>query len=40
VGDAIEVEIGGAVPAIVPLIGQDGLPLKAHVAVQKEVFAK
>ena len=40
VGDAVRVEIGGAVPTIVPLIGQDGLPLQANVAVQKEIFAK
>jgi hypothetical protein len=39
-GDAIQVEIGGVVPAIVPLVGADGLPLNARVAVQKEVFAK
>jgi hypothetical protein len=39
-GDAMQVEIGGAVPAIVPLIGQAGLPLRAHAVVQKERFAK
>lgn len=39
-GDAIQVEIGGAVPAIVPLVSQDGLPLDLHVVVQKETFAK
>jgi Flp pilus assembly protein TadG len=39
-GDAIQVEIGGAVPAIVPLVSQAGLPLHAHVVVQKERFEK
>ena len=39
-GDAMQVEIGGAVPAIVPLVGRDGLPLHARVVVQKERFAK
>jgi hypothetical protein len=39
-GDAIKVEIGGAVPAIVPLVGQAGLPLRAQVVVQKERFEK
>jgi hypothetical protein len=38
-GDAIQVEIGGTVPAVVPLAGRDGLPLHARVVVQKEVFA-
>jgi Flp pilus assembly protein TadG len=39
-GDAIQVEIGGAVPAIVPLVSQAGLPLHAQVVVQKERFEK
>lgn len=38
-GDAIEVEVGGVVPAVVPLFGSDGLPLHARVVVQKEIFA-
>jgi hypothetical protein len=36
----MQVEIGGAVPAIVPLVGQAGLPVRAHVVVQKATFAK
>jgi hypothetical protein len=36
----MQVEIGGVVPAIVPLVSQDGLPLHAKVMVQKERFAK
>jgi hypothetical protein len=39
-GDAIHVEIGGTVPAIVPLVSQAGLPLHAQVVVQKERFEK
>jgi hypothetical protein len=39
-GVAIQVDVGGQVPAIVPLVDQGGLPLHAHVVVQKEVFAK
>ena len=39
-GDAIQVEIGGVVPAIVPLIGDAGLPLHAQVVVEKERFQK
>jgi len=39
-GDSMEVEIGGVVPAIVPMVAEGGLPLHARVAVQKEVFAK
>lgn len=39
-GDAIQVEIGGAVPAIVPLVRNAGLPLHAQVVVEKERFQK
>ena len=39
-GDAVEVDIGGEVPALVPLVGEPGLPLHARVAVAKEVFAR
>jgi Flp pilus assembly protein TadG len=39
-GDAIQVEIGGVVPAIVPLVSQAGLPLHTQVMVQKERFEK
>jgi hypothetical protein len=38
-GDAMQVEIGGVVPAIVPLVTQTGLPLRARAVVQKESFA-
>ena len=39
-GDAIEVRVGGEVPALVPMLGDEGLPLEARVVVQKEAFAK
>lgn len=39
-GDAVEVVVGGEVPALVPLVGERGLPLHAHVTVEKEVFAR
>lgn len=39
-GDAMQVDVGGEVPAIVPLAGEEGLPLHASVVVQKEMFAK
>jgi hypothetical protein len=38
-GDAMQVEIGGTVPAIVPLVARTGLPLHARSVVQKERFA-
>ena len=39
-GSAMEVEVGGTVPAIVPIVNRTGLPMHARVVVQKEVFAK
>jgi hypothetical protein len=39
-GNAIEVEIGGNVPALVPIVNERGLPIRARVVVQKEAFAK
>jgi hypothetical protein len=39
-GDAVEVEIRGTVPALVPLAGTAGLPLHVRAVVQKEVFAR
>ena len=37
--DAVEVEIGGAVPALVPLVTDGGLPLHADAILQKEEYA-
>lgn len=39
-GAAIQVDIGGVVPSIVPMVHSSGLPLEAHVVVQKEAFAR
>ena len=39
VGSAVEVTIGGAAPALVPLQARQGLPLHADVILQREVFA-
>ena len=38
-GNAVEVSVGGAAPALVPLPALHGLPLRAHVTVAKESFA-
>jgi hypothetical protein len=37
-GVAIEVDVGGTAPALVPLLPSQGLPLHAHVVLQKEAF--
>jgi hypothetical protein len=39
-GSAVEVEIGGSVPAIVPIGMRQGLPLHADVVIQKETFSR
>lgn len=38
-GSAVQVDVGGSVPAILPLARGRGLPLHAHIALQKESFA-
>jgi len=38
-GQSIEVDVGGDVPALVPLVGGAGLPLHAQVVLPKEAFA-
>jgi len=40
IGTAVQVDVGGSVPALVPLAPGRGLPLRAHVALQKESFAR
>ena len=37
-GPAMQVDVGGSVPALVPIGPGQGLPLHAHVEIQKEVF--
>jgi hypothetical protein len=39
-GSAIEVAVGGVVPALVPIVYEGGLPLRARVVLEKEVFTK
>jgi len=39
-GSAVQVDVGGSVPALIPLAPGRGLPLHAHVALQKESFAR
>jgi Flp pilus assembly protein TadG len=37
-GSAVQVDVGGMVPALVPVGLGQGLPLHAHVEIQKEAF--
>jgi TadE-like protein len=39
-GSAIEVDVGGTVPALVPMVVSAGLPVQAHAVIQKETFAR
>ncbi len=39
-GQSIEVDVGGSVPALVPLVPGAGLPLRAHVVLAKEKFIR
>jgi TadE-like protein len=39
-GSAIEVDVGGTVPALVPIVVSAGLPVQAHAVIQKETFAR
>jgi hypothetical protein len=39
-GSAVEVEVGGSVPAVVPIGMGQGLPLHARVMIQKETFTQ
>ena len=39
-GQSIEVDVGGTVPALVPLAPGGGLPLRAHVVLRKERFIR
>ena len=37
-GSAMEVDVGGTAPALVPLVAGGGVPIDVHVVLQKEVF--
>lgn len=39
-GPAIEVDVGGSVPALIPIVSRSGIPLQAHVVLEKESFAR
>jgi len=36
----LEVDVGGSVPSIVPLVPGRGLPLHAHAVMDKERFSR
>jgi TadE-like protein len=40
VGSDVQVEVGGSVPALVPVGLGQGLPVHAHVEIQKEAFSR
>jgi hypothetical protein len=39
-GAALEVDIGGSVPSLVPVVPGKGLPIRAHAVLDKERFAR
>jgi hypothetical protein len=39
-GAALEVDIGGSVPSLVPIVPGRGLPLRAHAVLDKERFSR
>jgi hypothetical protein len=39
-GPVVQVEVGGSVPALVPVGPREGLPLHAHVTIAKETFTQ
>jgi Flp pilus assembly protein TadG len=39
-GNALQVDVGGSVPSLVPLVSARGFPISAHVVLQKERFAR
>jgi TadE-like protein len=39
-GEVMQVDVGGAVPSLVPLVPGQGLPVRAHVVLNKEKFAR
>jgi hypothetical protein len=39
-GAALEVDIGGSVPSLVPIVPGRGLPLHAHAVLDKERFSR
>jgi hypothetical protein len=39
-GSAVQVEVGGSVPAVVPIGMRQGLPIHALFVIQKETFTQ
>jgi hypothetical protein len=39
-GTSLEVDVGGSVPALVPIVPGRGLPLRAHAVLDKERFSR
>jgi TadE-like protein len=39
-GAALEVDVGGSVPSLVPIVPGRGLPVHAHVVLDKEAFSR
>jgi len=39
-GNALQVDVGGSVPSLVPLVSASGFPVSAHVVLQKERFVR
>jgi hypothetical protein len=39
-GDVLQVDVGGSVPSLVPLVPGRGLPVRAHVVLNKEMFVR
>ncbi len=39
-GSALQVDVGGSVPSLVPLFSARGFPVSAHVVLQKERFVR
>jgi Flp pilus assembly protein TadG len=38
-GNALEVDVGGSVPSLVPIVPGRGLPIRAHIVLDKERFS-
>jgi Flp pilus assembly protein TadG len=39
-GAAVQVDVGGSVPSLVPLVAGGGLPVRAHAQLRKEAFIR
>lgn len=39
-GAELQVDVGGSVPPVVPIVPGDGIPIRAHVVLEKEGFRR